>query len=228
MGSSPPPSSSCTQADRSPSGGCLRRFLIPPLAIVITSLILWWGLKDIEVVQAESSARSPQQLSPDQGGISALFTPEIQAWESQILIWSEKYQLDPNLVATVMQIESCGYQLAQSGAGAMGLFQVMPYHFQEGEDPYHPGTNAKRGLKYLRMSQEAASGSRVTLAGYNGGITGASFPEDQWPEETRRYVYWGHRIYRDARDGLDHSARLNEWLAAGGASLCKKAANSLK
>ena len=38
----------------------------------------------------------------------------------------------------------------------MGLFQVMPYHFQEGEDPFSPDINAKRGLIYLRTAQEAA------------------------------------------------------------------------
>ena len=225
MGSSP--TSSYAQADRSSSSsGCLRRFLIPPLAVVITSLILWWGLKEIEIVQAESPALPPAEVQSEEGGIAALFTPEVQAWEKQILAWSEKYKLDPNLVATVMQIESCGHPGAESGAGAMGLFQVMPYHFQEGEDPYHPATNAKRGLIYLRMSQEAASGSRLTLAGYNGGISGASLPEEHWPEETRRYVYWGHRIYKDARQGLDHSARLDEWLAAGGERLCKLARES--
>ena len=145
MGSSPPTSSSA-QADRSPSSGCLRRFLIPLLAVVVAYFLFSWGSKEIHVVQAESPALLPQQPSREQPGISPLFTPEVQAWESEILAWSEKYRLDPNLVATVMQIESCGYQMAESRAGAKGLFQVMPYHFQDGENPYHPSTNAKRGL----------------------------------------------------------------------------------
>ena len=60
--------------------------------------------------------------------IASFFTPEIQYWESNILAWAEEKGLDPNLVATVMQIESCGDPLAESPAGAIGLFQVMPYH----------------------------------------------------------------------------------------------------
>ncbi len=159
-------------------------------------------------------------------GISPLFTPEVQAWEEQILVWSEEYQLDPNLVATVMQIESCGYLLAESSAGARGLFQVMPYHFQEGENPFQPNINAKRGLNYLRQAREAGGNSRLALAGYNGGIYGASLPEEDWPDETIRYVYWGLRIYKDAQNGLDHSDRLQEWLNSGGASLCRKARES--
>ena len=91
----------------------------------------------------------------------------------------------------------------------------MPYHFQEGENPFQPDINAKRGLNYLRQAQEAGGNSRLALAGYNGGIYGASRPEEEWPEETLRYVYWGLRIYKDAQNGLGHSDRLQEWLNQG-------------
>lgn len=225
---SSPPTPSDTQAAYFSYSGCLRRFLIPVLAVLITSSLLVFGLSKIEIVQAESPSPSLSDEPLSQSGISALFTPEVQYWDEEILAWSEKYQLDPNLVATVMQIESCGFLLAESGAGAKGLFQVMPYHFQEGEDPFKPSTNAKRGLQYLRQAKEAGGNSRLALAGYNGGIYGASLPEKEWTEETTRYVYWGIRIYKDARNGLDHSARLDEWLAYGGASLCQKASESQK
>ena len=225
---SSPPTPSDTQAAYSDPPGCLRRFLIPVLAVLITSSLLVFGLSKIEIVHAESPALSAESDTTLRPGISPLFTPEVKYWENEIIAWSEEYQLDPNLVATVMQIESCGFLLAESGAGAKGLFQVMPYHFQEGENPFEPDTNAKRGLKYLRQAKEAGGSSRMALAGYNGGINGAAQPDDQWTDETTRYVYWGIRIYKDARNGLDHSARLDEWLAHGGASLCKKASESQK
>jgi soluble lytic murein transglycosylase-like protein len=223
---SSPPSSSDTQAAYSSPSGCLRRFLIPPLAVLIVSFLLVFGLNKIDIVQAESPSLSgiPEPKVP--AGISPIFTPEVQAWEQEILGWSKTYQLDPNLVATVMQIESCGFIMAESGVGAKGLFQVMPYHFQVGENPFQPETNAKRGLQYLRQAQEAGGNSQLALAGYNGGITGAALAPEDWPEETRRYVYWGHKIYKDARNGLDHSDRLDEWLSSGGASLCQKARKS--
>ncbi len=108
----------------------------------------------------------------------------------------------------------------------MGLFQVMPYHFQDGEDPFSPGVNAKRGLVYLRTAQEAAQGSpNLTLAGYNGGITGAQQPRESWNAEMGRYVYWGVQIYQDAKAGLDQSPRLQEWLGSGGDHLCRLAKN---
>jgi soluble lytic murein transglycosylase-like protein len=161
--------------------------------------------------------------SEDHGGIANLFTPEVQAWEEEILIWSDQYMLDPNLVATVMQIESCGYAQAVSPAGAKGLFQVMPYHFHDGEDPFFPETNAKRGLMYLRMSLEKGGSTLLTLAGYNGGITGAQRPQEEWPDEVHRYVYWGLQIYQDAGAGKEQSARLDEWLQRGGGHLCQQA-----
>ena len=223
---SSPPSSSDTQAAYSTPPGCLRRFLIPILAVLITSSLLVFGLSKIEIVQAESPALFVEQEPDLRPGISLLFTSEVQYWEEEIIAWSEIYQLDPNLVATVMQIESCGFLLAESGAGAKGLFQVMPYHFHDGENPFQPDTNAKRGLQYLRQSKEAGGNSRLTLAGYNGGINGATLPDEDWPKETHRYVYWGLRIYEDAASGLEHSARLDEWLSRGGASLCQKARES--
>ncbi len=138
--------------------------------------------------------------------------------------WAARYQLDPDIVATIMQIESCGDPQARSSAGAMGLFQVMPFHFSAGEDAYNPQVNAMRGLSYLQRSLQSHDGDpRLALAGYNGGITGSKRPESRWPAETVRYAYWGSGIYADARQGKIHSPRLEEWLSAGGASLCAQA-----
>jgi soluble lytic murein transglycosylase-like protein len=123
-----------------------------------------------------------------------------------------------------MQIESCGDPRAHSRAGAAGLFQVMPFHFNIVDDPYDPDTNALRGLAYLKRALDAANGDvRLALAGYNGGIGVIGRNELLWPEETQRYVYWGSGIYAEAVSGVGESLRLKEWLAAGGASLCWQA-----
>jgi soluble lytic murein transglycosylase-like protein len=220
------PSSVQAQAVYSQQTGCLRRFFVPILAVLLVSTGMVFGLSKIEIAQAEPA--TAQQLSSAQStssGIAPLFTAEVQAWEESILIWSKKYGLDPNLVATVMQIESCGYTQALSPAGAMGLFQVMPYHFQDGEKPFDPATNAKRGLGYLKRALAVGGDPRLALAGYNGGINGAQRPPQNWPDETHRYLYWGMSIYQDAQAGLDHSPRLDEWLARGGTSLCNLAKN---
>ena len=162
------------------------------------------------------------------GSIAPLFTPEVQHWSKNIIEWSQQTGIEANLIATVMQIESCGDPFAKSSAGAMGLFQVMPYHFENGEDPYKPATNARVGLGYLEQALAARNGViYLGFAGYNGGIAGAKRPESQWPDETKRYVYWGSGIYEDAVNMKANSDRLDEWLGRGGASLCKQAAQRL-
>ncbi|MDH5507723.1 MAG: lytic transglycosylase domain-containing protein [Anaerolineae bacterium] len=169
-------------------------------------------------------ADSQLRTSAHTNRLAPLFAPEVLYWEPQILVWSQAMQLDPNLAATIMQIESCGDPLALSPSGAIGLFQVMPYHFIEGEDPFTPETNARRGLGYLRQAWDAAGGvPRLAFAGYNGGINGMQMPESAWPDETQRYTYWGQHIYQDARRGRSSSVVLDEWFASGGASLCQQA-----
>jgi soluble lytic murein transglycosylase-like protein len=173
-----------------------------------------------------ATSASPQNNNVT--NLSPLFTREVQHWADDITRWANASSLDPNLVAVVMQIESCGDPRALSSAGAKGLFQVMPFHFQTGENPYNPETNALRGLNYLANSLNTAHGNvRLALAGYNGGIGVISRGEWTWASETMRYVYFGAPIYEDARAGLASSPKLEEWYQKYGAGLCKQAGNRL-
>ena len=156
--------------------------------------------------------------------ISDVFTPEIQYWEDEILAWGKGYGLDPNLITTVLQLESCGYARALSAAGAKGLFQVMPQYFEEEENPYDPDTNAYRGLSWLKRSLIFGGTTKMALAGYNAGFTRVNNPYLEWPNETQRYVDWGLGIYQDATCGYDSSSSLDHWLSKGGAALCSRAA----
>lgn len=160
---------------------------------------------------------------PPADGISHLFTPEIQYWEEEILAWSEEFGLDPDLIATVMQIESCGYIRAKSAAGAMGLFQVMPQHFMKNENPYDPDINAYRGLSWLRKTLIGGGSYSMALAGYNAGLARATNPYLEWPAETQRYVDWGLSIYQAARYDYEYSSALYDWLSKGGSALCNRA-----
>jgi hypothetical protein len=156
--------------------------------------------------------------------LSPIFTPSVQHWKDDLILWGEEYDVDPNLLATVMQIESCGNPQALSHAGAIGLFQVMPFHFQANEVPYDPDTNALRGSAYLADGLEQAGGhAGLALAAYNGGHSVISRNYDTWPTETQRYYRWGSGIYREASAGWASSPTLEAWLAAGGQSLCNTA-----
>jgi hypothetical protein len=228
------PTDSRERRQAAPQGeGCLSGLLLPPLAALLIGLSLGWMAIRSDVFAAPAPGpmagsttpvslpfRQTQELAP-------LFTPEIQWWGESIVRWAGQYGLDPNLAATVMQIESCGDPRALSSAGAMGLFQVMPFHFYPTDNPFDPDTNAARGLAYLKRSLDAAGGNPdLALAGYNGGIGAISRPQSTWAGETQRYLYWGSGIYRDAQAGLSQSARLDEWRARAG-GLCGRARQRL-
>jgi hypothetical protein len=106
---------------------------------------------------------------------------------------------------------------------------VMPFHFADGEDPFDPQTNAKRGLSYLARALDLAHGQvDLALAVYNGGHGVIDRDPSTWAPETRRYVQWGMGILGDIYKGEIKSTRLDAWLAAGGSNLCKRAAEALE
>jgi len=227
----------------SQGGGYFPGLWMPPLVVIIIGMLI--GLFSSGVFVTESVTAAPNSNivinndlniesasisipNESHDNLSGLFTPEVLYWRQNILKWSDNTGLDPNLIATVMQIESCGDPRALSYAGAIGLFQVMPFHFKSSDNPYEPDTNALRGMAYLSQSLEAANGNaRLAFAGYNGGISVIHKSEESWAAETQRYAYWGSGIYEEASQGIGVSLRLQEWLSRGGASLCRQAATQL-
>lgn len=205
-------------APGNPGRGCLA--FSSPMYLLIIGIAVF--------VMANGETTRPWELttagrSESPSILAPFFRPEVLYWEEKIIRWADDWDLDPNLVATVMQIESCGDPNALSPAGASGLFQVMPYHFEEGERPYHPNTNARRGMAYLKKAMETYQNVRLSFASYNGGISTASKTEVNWPQQTIDYVYWGTNIYQDATAGRASSPTLDEWMASGGARLCTQA-----
>jgi soluble lytic murein transglycosylase-like protein len=202
-----------------------------PLAVLLFVTLIG-GLVAQLMLQIElphvSPNPPPAQPAAPSPAISPLFTPEVRYWNDNIVRWAKDYDLDPNLVATVMQIESCGNPEAVSSSNAQGLFQVMPFHFAEGENMRDPDTNARRGLAYLSRGL-ALSGDHagLALAGYNGGHSQIAKAWSRWPNETQRYFYWGSGIYAEASAGAESSSRLAEWLKAGGAGMCARAHQQL-
>lgn len=184
----------------------------------------------VETQGAEAASTMGTELAAQSGGgrISPVFTREVRYWAPQIETWAALFGLDPNLVAIIMQIESCGDQGAVSHAGAQGLFQVMPFHFGAGENALDPETNARRGLNYFveRLNQTGGDVGRA-FAGYNGGQRAAASSWETWPAETQRYYKWSTGIYNDIQAGLSESPTLQAWLGAGGASLCRQAAGRI-
>ena len=101
-----------------------------------------------------------------------------------------------------MRVESGGQEflngdLITSGAGAMGLMQVMPETYDElrdrynlGDDPFDPHDNIIAGVAYMREMYELY-GSPGFLAAYNAGparLDDYLANVRPLPDETRRYV----------------------------------------
>lgn len=213
-------------------------FVIVPLLVSVRPTLSGDGST---LAEASDIRAAPGSVGADEGlttngnpsltagsGISPVFTPEVRYWAPQIARWSETYGVDANLVAIIMQIESCGDPEAVSSAGAQGLFQVMPFHFSAGEIAIDPETNARRGLSYFveRLNQTGGDVGRA-FAGYNGGHVAAAGGWDDWVAETQRYFVWSTGIYEDIMAGQAQSTTIQEWLQAGGASLCRQAASRL-
>jgi soluble lytic murein transglycosylase-like protein len=186
------------------------------LVIDATLLHIWPFNRDQRPAQAINDPNAP--LAP-------FFTPEVLAWRSEILKWAKAYNVNPNVIAIVIQIESCGSSAAMSGAGALGLMQVMPFHFENGENMLDPDTNVRRGMTvfYECLTQFANWDLGMALACYNGGPAVTQSDYETWAEETQYYYRWATGLWRDVVKGSRTSETLTEWLKAGGELLCDQA-----
>lgn len=104
--------------------------------------------------------------------VEEYFDPAVTYWIDDIARWSILHNVDPLDVATIMQIESCGDPDAVSPAGALGLFQVMPFHFEADENPLDPDTNAKKGLEFFAYLRDKYQDLAMAYVGYNAGEEG--------------------------------------------------------
>lgn len=213
--------------------------ILPVVTLVIAGLVMIRPrVTSAAPERVESVAVSPGLTAENQvtetavaapsSVLSPVFTPEVRYWEAKIVAWAAEFDLDPNLVATIMQVESCGDATAVSRAGAQGLFQVMPFHFLPGDDPFDPDTNARRGLAYFvaRLQQTNGDVGRA-FAGYNGGHVAAGGSWDTWVAETRAYYTYTTGIYADAQAGLSESPALQKWVQNGAGTYCQLVAKKL-
>jgi soluble lytic murein transglycosylase-like protein len=198
-------------------------FLLPYIILAILGAGFIFFILNLQGI---SLLASPKKMTGN--FLPSFFSPSVLYWEDDIIDWAATWDLDPLLVATVMQIESCGHPTITSPSNAQGLFQVMPFHFTPNENMLDPHINAHRGLSYLSESFQKANGDiEQTLAGYNGGHGQISQSRSYWPEETKNYATWGVGIYSDAVNGFEESKNLQRWLNAGGWRLCQQAKKAL-
>ena len=139
------------------------------------------------------SVRPPRSLSASRApaSINRLSRDQYDILVRQI---AAQYDVDPNLVHCVIQVESGYNPRACSGKGAIGLMQVMP---QTGsgmgfsvDDLWEPSENIEAGTRYLSYMLERFNGDkRLALAAYNAGPGAVSNHGGIPPyQETQDYV----------------------------------------
>jgi hypothetical protein len=101
--------------------------------------------------------------------------------------------LDPQLVLSLIQIESNFKKYALSKAGAHGYMQVMPFWTKligsEGDNLFHLRTNLRYGCTILRHYLDIEKGNIFRALGrYNGSLGRATYPnrvrnvwQNDWP-----------------------------------------------
>ena len=105
--------------------------------------------------------------------------------------YSQKYNIDKNLVKAVVQQESGFNSKAVSSAGALGLMQLMP-STAKGlgvRNPFDAEQNIAGGTKYLKNLINKYDSVKLGLAAYNAG-SGAVQKYGGVPpyKETQNYV----------------------------------------
>ena len=144
-------------------------------------------------------------------------------YEEPIRAEAARYDLDPALVAAVINTESGFAPDSRSGAGAVGLMQVLPdtarFIARQPDRPSpspdrlaEPEVNIAYGARYLRYLIDRYGTVGLALAAYNGGPANVN----AWIEKARAA---GGTLQRPRRHPLQRDARLRVARPAGGPDL---------
>ena len=132
----------------------------------------------LEAAQAVASAAGPVASAPVKVAQAAAEQVKQQFFQKEVpfgsIIYSEakKNDLPPELVAAVVKAESRFVPTARSGAGAVGLMQIVPKtgRWLGARDLTNPAQNITAGAKYLRYLHDRFDGNSVkAIAAYNAG-----------------------------------------------------------
>lgn len=101
------------------------------------------------------------------------------------------YNLNPELIDSVIQVESNYNPYAISPKGAQGLMQLMPETARRFgvKNVFDPKDNVEGGVKYLRFLEDTFQDDRLAIAAYNAGERAVAKYGDVPPyKETVEYV----------------------------------------
>src|SRR5690606_3685056 len=156
-------------------------------------------------------------------------------YEGIIVEMSDKYEVDPHLIAAIIRVESNFQTGRESHKGAVGLMQLMPTtaewiieltdmdKFTVQELKFNPESNIELGVWYIKHLLDRFDGDLIkSVAAYNAGPgnvirwleegtwDGSYESADQIPfGETRKYVQkviYYYNKYKELYPKLKHEA----------------------
>lgn len=215
-------------------------------------------LGGVAAIEKISQKEPLAPLTPENGNAESHLVVEwlpttVSRWKPKIETYSHDYDIDPNLLAIMMTIESGGDPNANSGA-AKGLMQItdptardiVSKHLRReyrstDADLTNPDTSIEFGAAYIRYlidqfgnpDQGPSWDETVTLvaAGYNGGPGAAAhYRDDKWKglenyaHETFSYARYVRVMWQERHDPLSFTYRY--WYdTANGKALIENAAH---
>lgn len=150
-----------------------------------------------------SPQQKNQQLAQGIQRAYAVNTYTAQRISPYIVEGSEKYNVDPLLIAAVIRQESNYRSDARSPTGAVGLMQVIPSYWQAtcGSNLYDERTNVLCG-SYILADYHSKAGSWKKATGYyNVGPTG--YEHSFWTRwKVRKYIKSVKNFEKKLKDEL--------------------------
>ncbi len=122
---------------------------------------------------------------------------------TSLLDAAQSQHLDPRFLAAVVQVESGFNPYAVSGAGAMGLGQLMPFNLRPlgVYDAWDPAQNLRGAARLLRQNLNVyardANGTMLAVAAYHAGVGAVNRAGRAIPKATtQKYVWKVYYAYR--------------------------------
>lgn len=116
---------------------------------------------------------------------------------------AQAHSIDPRFLAAVVQVESKFNPYAVSGAGAMGLGQLMPFNLRPlgVADAWDPRQNLHGAAKLLRQNLNVyardPNGTMLAVAAYHAGVGAVNRAGRAIPKATtQKYVWKVYYAYR--------------------------------
>lgn len=153
-------------------------------------------------------AEAPKQLTIVTEKVREEFFHKEVPFGSIIYKEAKKNNVRPELVAAVVQAESRFKPTARSGAGAIGLMQLVPRtgRWMGARDLTNPQQNVAAGAKYLKYLSERFDGNETKMiAAYNAGEGNVKRFGGVPPfRETRSYVQKVQNYEEDFKNRVEN------------------------